>query len=114
MPAVPRELAADLLDCEISSAGATKSSTMPARERFGLDDRNGLEWGSNLFHVGILVIFLGHFVGLLTPIWIFDTLGISHTFKQWLAIVVGGIAGVMCFIGTTLLVHRRLFDPRIR
>ena len=49
--------------------------------------RRQLMWGSNLFHVGILVIFLGHFVGLLTPIWIFDALGISHTFKQWMAIV---------------------------
>lgn len=76
--------------------------------------RRQLMWGSNLFHVGILVIFLGHLVGLLTPIWIFDTLGISHTFKQWMAIVVGGLAGVMCFVGTTLLVHRRLFDARIR
>ena len=34
--------------------------------------RRQLAWGSNLFHVGILVIFLGHFVGLLTPIWVFD------------------------------------------
>lgn len=76
--------------------------------------RRQLFWGSNLFHVGILVIFLGHFVGLLTPIWIFDALGISHTFKQWLAISVGGIAGIMCFIGITLLIHRRLFDSRIR
>jgi nitrate reductase gamma subunit len=76
--------------------------------------RRELMWGSNLFHVGILVIFLGHFVGLLTPIWIFDTLGISHTFKQWMAIVIGGLAGIMCFVGTTLLVHRRLFDARIR
>ncbi len=75
--------------------------------------RRQLFWGSNLFHVGVLVIFLGHFVGLLTPIWIFDTLGISHTFKQLLAIVVGGIAGIMCFVGITLLVRRRLFDSRI-
>jgi nitrate reductase gamma subunit len=73
-----------------------------------------LFWGSNLFHVGILVIFLGHFVGLLTPIWVFDALGISHGFKQMLAIVVGGVAGIACFVGTTLLVHRRLFDSRIR
>lgn len=73
-----------------------------------------LTWGSNLFHVGILVIFAGHFVGLLTPIWVFDAIGISHTFKQWMAIVVGGVAGVFCFIGITLLVHRRLFDARIR
>lgn len=76
--------------------------------------RRQLMWGSNLFHVGILVIFAGHLVGLLTPIWIFDALGISHTFKQWMAIVVGGVAGIFCFIGITLLAHRRLFDSRIR
>ena len=76
--------------------------------------RRQLTWGSNLFHVGILVIFLGHFVGLLTPIWVFDFLGISHGFKQMLAIVVGGVAGIACFVGITLLVHRRLFDSRIR
>ena len=73
-----------------------------------------LFWGSNLFHVGILIIFGGHFVGLLTPVWVFDALGISHTFKQLLAMTVGGIAGVACFAGITLLAHRRLFDPRIR
>lgn len=76
--------------------------------------RRQLRWGSNLFHVGILAIFAGHFVGLLTPIWVFDALGISHSFKQGLAITVGGIAGIACFIGITLLAHRRLFDPRIR
>jgi nitrate reductase gamma subunit len=75
--------------------------------------RRQLMWGSNLFHVGILIIFAGHLVGLLTPIWIFDALGISHGFKQWMAIVIGGVAGIMCFIGMTLLIHRRLFDPRI-
>jgi nitrate reductase gamma subunit len=31
-----------------------------------------------------------------------------------MAIGVGGVAGIMCFIGITLLVYRRLFDPRIR
>jgi nitrate reductase gamma subunit len=76
--------------------------------------RRQLTWGSNLFHVGILIIFLGHFGGLLTPIWVFDALGISHTFKQWMAISIGGVAGVFGFIGMTLLVHRRLFDARIR
>lgn len=70
--------------------------------------------GSVLFHVGVLVIFLGHLVGLLTPIWIFDTLGISHGAKQILAIVAGGVAGVMALIGGLMLLHRRWFDPRIR
>ena len=76
--------------------------------------RQQLMWGSNLFHVGVLVIFLGHFGGLLTPIWIFEALAISHTFKQGMAIGIGGVAGVLAFIGLTLLVHRRLFDARIR
>lgn len=76
--------------------------------------RRQLMWGSNLFHVGILVIFLGHFVGLLTPIWIFDAIGISHGAKQLLAIVAGGVAGLACLVGISLLTHRRLYDPRIR
>jgi nitrate reductase gamma subunit len=76
--------------------------------------RRQMMWGSNLFHAGILVIFIGHFVGLLTPIWVFDLIGISHGFKQVMAIVVGGVAGILCLIGIALLIHRRLFDPRIR
>ncbi|MEQ9691563.1 MAG: respiratory nitrate reductase subunit gamma, partial [Bauldia litoralis] len=48
------------------------------------------------------------------PIWIFDMLGISHGFKQMLAIVVGGVAGLICLVGIALLTHRRLLDPRIR
>ena len=76
--------------------------------------RRQLTWGSNLFHVGILVIFFGHLGGLLTPIWVFDAIGISHTFKQWMAISIGGVSGIMCFVGLTLLLHRRLFDARVR
>ena len=76
--------------------------------------RRQLAWGSNLFHVGILVIFGGHFVGLLTPMALFDALGISHGAKQLLAMAAGGIAGIACWIGIALLAHRRLFDPRIR
>ena len=76
--------------------------------------RRQLMWGSVLFHVGVLFIFFGHLVGLLTPIALFDALGISHGAKQLLAIVAGGIAGVMAIIGATMLIHRRFFDPRVR
>lgn len=76
--------------------------------------RRQLRWGSNLFHVGILMIFAGHFVGLLTPLWVFDALGVAHSAKQMLAIVAGGVAGAMCLVGIILLVHRRLTDPRVR
>jgi len=73
-----------------------------------------LMWGSNLFHVGILIVLAGHAVGLLTPIWVFDAMGISHGFKQIMAVAVGGIAGLACLVGLLILLHRRLFDPRIR
>ena len=76
--------------------------------------RRQLLWGSNLFHVGILIIFGGHAVGLLTPVAVFDALGISHGFKQVLAMTVGGLAGIACWIGIAMLAHRRLGDPRIR
>lgn len=76
--------------------------------------RRQMLWGSNLFHVGILAIFAGHCVGLLTPVAVFDALGVSHMFKQLLAMTFGGIAGVACWVGIALLAHRRLFDARIR
>ena len=76
--------------------------------------RRQLVTGSVLFHLGVLAIFGGHFVGLLTPVVVWDTLGVSHGFKQMLAIVAGGVAGAFCLTGGLLLLHRRLFDPRIR
>ena len=72
-----------------------------------------LRWGSNLFHAGILFLFLGHFVGLLTPHWVYEPF-ISVAHKQQLAVYSGGVAGFICFIGLSLLIHRRIFDPRIR
>ena len=76
--------------------------------------RKQLMWGSVLFHVGILIIFFGHLGGLLTPIWLFDAMGISHGAKQVLAVVAGGVAGVIALVGGLMLLHRRWFDPRIR
>lgn len=84
----------------------TKSSQLLRRKQ--------LIVGSVLFHLGILIILAGHFVGLLTPIQVFDALGVSHGAKQILAMVAGGIAGFFCLIGLCLLLHRRLFDARIR
>ena len=76
--------------------------------------RKQLVMGSILFHVGVLVIFFGHLGGLLTPIAIFDALGISHGAKQLLAVIAGGVAGVMALVGGGMLFHRRWTDPRIR
>ncbi|HEY5582489.1 MAG TPA: respiratory nitrate reductase subunit gamma [Rhodoferax sp.] len=72
-----------------------------------------LRWGSNLFHIGILFLFFGHFAGLLTPHFVYERF-VSAGDKQLMAMVTGGIAGLLGFIGVSLLLHRRLFEPRIR
>lgn len=76
--------------------------------------RGQLRWGSNLFHIGILGIFLGHLIGLLTPMAVWHALGVEASAKQMLAIVGGGAAGVVCLVGLILLLHRRLTEARIR
>jgi len=72
-----------------------------------------LRWGSNLFHVGILFLFFGHTVGMLTPHFVYEPFMTAGA-KQLMAMVSGGLFGVLGFIGVTLLLHRRLFEPRIR
>lgn len=72
----------------------------------------GMRVASNLFHIGILGILGGHFVGLLTPHDIYAHV-ITSEQKQLLAMVAGGIAGVFCWIGLAMLMWRRFMDPRI-
>ena len=67
---------------------------------------------SNLFHVGIIVVLLGHLFGMLTPHFLYDRF-ISAGHKQILAVVVGGIAGVCCWFGLVMLMWRRFTDDRI-
>src|SRR5690606_38897163 len=68
--------------------------------------RKQMIWGSNLMHLGIIVLFFGHLVGLMTPVNLLDTFGIGHGFKQIMAMVVGGVAGLAALVGATLLLHR--------
>jgi nitrate reductase gamma subunit len=72
-----------------------------------------LRWASNLFHIGVLFLFFGHFVGMLTPHFLYEPF-ISAGAKQVLAMVSGGVAGLLGFIGVSMLLHRRLTDARIR
>jgi nitrate reductase gamma subunit len=76
--------------------------------------RGQLRWGSNLFHLGILMLFGGHFVGLLTPKEVYHAIGLSTQGKQIVAIAAGGFAGTLCLIGIALLLHRRHTEPRVR
>ena len=73
-----------------------------------------LRKGSIAFHIGVLGIFLGHFFGLLMPKEIWYLFGITTQMKQMIAIGAGGLFGLICFYGLTVLIKRRLFNPRIR
>ncbi|MBL8396894.1 MAG: respiratory nitrate reductase subunit gamma [Candidatus Accumulibacter sp.] len=72
-----------------------------------------LRWGSNLFHIGVLFLLFGHFVGMLTPHALYQPF-ISAGGKQLMAILSGGFFGILAFIGVSILLHRRLSDERIR
>lgn len=73
----------------------------------------GMRVGSNLFHVGVIAILLGHLVGLLTPHAVYEHF-ITAPQKQLMAMVVGGVFGALCFIGISILLVRRLTNPRVR
>ena len=72
-----------------------------------------LRLGNILFHVGVLAVFGGHFVGLLTPLWVWHALGVSHAAKQLLAMTAGGIFGTMALVGLLILIKRRFTIDRI-
>lgn len=73
----------------------------------------GFRVASNLFHIGVIFILLGHFVGLLTPEFIYHHV-ISTANKQLLAMISGGFFGILCLIGLLMLIKRRLTDERVR
>ena len=76
-------------------------------------DRKGMNLASNLFHIGILGIFAGHFLGMLTPHWMYEA-WLPIEVKQKMAMIAGGACGVMTLVGGLLLLKRRLFSPRVR
>lgn len=74
----------------------------------------GMRLGSNLFHVGIIAIFFGHLVGLLTPHSWFLAAGISDMTHQYVAVGAGLVFGTMALIGGAMLWYRRMTHRRIR
>ncbi|KQR73975.1 nitrate reductase [Burkholderia sp. Leaf177] len=75
--------------------------------------RGNLRLGNILFHIGILGLFFGHLVGLLTPVAVWDFLGIDHSTKQAVAMIAGGIMGWLCLSGLLILIHRRMTNARV-
>ena len=66
-----------------------------------------LRLGSPLFHFGILVVLVGHIVGLLVPKSWTDTAGLSQEAYHVQALTLGTVAGVAALAGIAILVYRR-------
>ena len=75
--------------------------------------KKDMRLGSNLFHIGIIALFFGHLMGLLTPHWAYHFMMSAGT-KQMVAMTAGGIFGLTCLAGMILLIRRRMLDARIR
>jgi nitrate reductase gamma subunit len=75
--------------------------------------KTNMRVASNLFHIGIIAIFFGHAVGLLTPHSVFTGLGVSDMTHQMIAIWAGSIFGTLCLIGGAMLWLRRMFNTRV-
>jgi nitrate reductase gamma subunit len=72
-----------------------------------LYERRLLRWGSPMFHFGILVVFLGHVVGLGIPESWTSAVGISDHVYHLLAISSGAVAGFCTIVGMAILIYRR-------
>ena len=79
-----------------------------------LSNPPAFRWASIAFHLGILALFFGHLLGLLTPTAVYTSFGLTPAVKQVLALVAGGFFGIVCFFGLTYLLFRRLFNARVR
>jgi nitrate reductase gamma subunit len=76
--------------------------------------KKGFNWASNLFHIGVLNLAVGHALGLLVPAQVFHSLGVSDKNHQLIEIAMGSIFGTMTLIGLSMLLYRRISDIRIR
>jgi nitrate reductase gamma subunit len=66
-----------------------------------------LRIGSPLFHFGILVVSVGHVVGLVIPRSWTDRIGVSEHLYHLNALALGSVAGVATLVGVIILIYRR-------
>lgn len=76
-------------------------------------DKKSVKVGSQLFHWGVVFVFIGHFLGIIIPVGIYDAVGISEATYHTIALVFGIPAGIAALIGLILLLWRRMNVKRI-
>ncbi|MDZ7777848.1 MAG: respiratory nitrate reductase subunit gamma [Bacteroidales bacterium] len=88
------------------------NKTIQAQSTQFFSDRK-IRLGSNLFHVGMIMVFLGHFTGLFTPETLYHIVITTET-KRIIAIMLGSIFGTMTLVGMIILITRRIKDEKVR
>lgn len=66
-----------------------------------------LRWGSPLFHFGMLGVIGGHVVGLVIPKGWTESAGVGEGLYHFLAVGLGGLAGLATVVGLAILIYRR-------
>lgn len=77
-------------------------------------ERKWLRPGIILFHVGLLMVLGGHFIGILIPESLTESLGVSEHAYHLIAVTAGMISGSLLVIGFVILLARRILVPQIR
>ncbi|KUO81786.1 MAG: respiratory nitrate reductase subunit gamma [Vulcanisaeta sp.] len=77
-------------------------------------EKRWLGVGSQLFHWGILIVILGHIIGLLVPPSVTQAMGITSEEYHRVAIVLGGASGLVAYVGIWILFLRRLLFSKVR
>lgn len=77
-------------------------------------ERRWLRPGIILFHVGLLMVLGGHFIGILIPESVTESLGISEHAYHLVAVTAGMISGSILVIGFVILLARRILVPQVR
>ena len=77
-------------------------------------EKKRLQWGSLMFHLGIIPVAMGHFVGLVIPASWLRTLGVNDHLYHIGAVYIGSIFGIITLIGMLLLTTRRITQKNIR
>ena len=66
-----------------------------------------LRIGSPMFHFGILVVIVGHVIGLVIPESWTHAIGLSEHAYHVQAVILGTVAGITTLAGAALLIYRR-------
>ncbi len=77
-------------------------------------ERTWLRISSPLFHYGILLVILGHIVGLVVPQSWTQAVGISEGMYHIMAVGLGSVAAIMTIVGLVGLLVRRFVVKSVR